>query len=256
MSSSPVLYSCWMCAAPRLEPHLEPANLKACAPSSSSSPAGNGCAGGWRLRARGPAPAARFVAGDTLADALAVGRHINAEGISLTLDHLGENVTSLAEARGIARCLSAACSAQMADADGIEGNVSLKLTQFGLDFSEDACRANVEQLVRRAARTQQLRARRYGVERVHRTHARISSRYLHARLRRGRHGDSGLSASQREGRRNAMPAGHPRPPVQGRLSRARERCFPSQSAMWTAISSQLMKILLDRWRVSGHRHAR
>ncbi len=32
-----------------------------------------------------------------------------------------------------------------------EGNVSLKLTQFGLDFSYDQCRANVEQLVRRAA---------------------------------------------------------------------------------------------------------
>ena len=42
--------------------------------------------------------AARFVAGDTLADALEAGRRINREGISLTLDHLGENVTSLAEA--------------------------------------------------------------------------------------------------------------------------------------------------------------
>src|SRR5215467_12939249 len=40
----------------------------------------------------------RFVAGETLADALAVARKINSEGISLTLDHLGENVTSLAEA--------------------------------------------------------------------------------------------------------------------------------------------------------------
>src|SRR5690349_6810658 len=40
----------------------------------------------------------RFVAGETLADALAVGRKVNSEGISLTLDHLGENVTSLAEA--------------------------------------------------------------------------------------------------------------------------------------------------------------
>ena len=42
--------------------------------------------------------AARFVAGDTLADALEAGRRINREGISLTLDHLGENVTSVEQA--------------------------------------------------------------------------------------------------------------------------------------------------------------
>ncbi len=40
----------------------------------------------------------RFVAGETLADALAVARTANAGGLSVTLDHLGENVTSLAEA--------------------------------------------------------------------------------------------------------------------------------------------------------------
>jgi proline dehydrogenase len=36
-------------------------------------------------------------------------------------------------------------------AGGVEGNVSLKLTQFGMDLSEDACRAHVEQVVRKAA---------------------------------------------------------------------------------------------------------
>ena len=42
--------------------------------------------------------ASRFVAGDTLEDALAAGRRLKAEGIDLTLDRLGESVTSLAEA--------------------------------------------------------------------------------------------------------------------------------------------------------------
>jgi len=42
--------------------------------------------------------ATRFVAGDTLDEALAVGRHVNSEGIAITLDHLGESVTSLEEA--------------------------------------------------------------------------------------------------------------------------------------------------------------
>jgi proline dehydrogenase len=91
----------------------------------------------------------RFVAGDTLEEALAVGRRINSEGISLTLDHLGENVTSLAEAEAFrdvyVRALAAIHEAH------VDGNVSLKLTQFGMDFSEEACRANVEILARRAA---------------------------------------------------------------------------------------------------------
>lgn len=93
--------------------------------------------------------ASRFVAGDTLDNALAVGRRLNSEKIAVTLDHLGESVTSLeeaAQARDVYR--------QVLDAmreSGIEPNVSLKLTQFGLDLSAEACRANVEQLVERAA---------------------------------------------------------------------------------------------------------
>ncbi len=93
--------------------------------------------------------ATRFVAGETLDQALAVSRKLNSEGITITLDHLGESVTTLdeaAEARDVyLRTLSAI------DAYEIRGNVSLKLTQFGLDLSNDQCRANVEQLVRRAA---------------------------------------------------------------------------------------------------------
>src|SRR5579864_8463429 len=91
----------------------------------------------------------RFVAGETLADALAVGRQINSEGISLTLDHLGENVTSLAEAETSRDAYLRALEELRASA--IEGNVSLKLTQFGIDLSEEACRANVAQVVSKAA---------------------------------------------------------------------------------------------------------
>ena len=92
--------------------------------------------------------AARFVAGDTLADALETGRRINSEGISATLDHLGENVTSLAEAEA-SRDVYLRALEEIAR-NGIRCNVSLKLTQFGIDISEQACRANVEQLARRA----------------------------------------------------------------------------------------------------------
>ena len=92
--------------------------------------------------------AARFVAGDSLADALEAGRRINREGISLTLDHLGENVTSLAEAETSRNVYLQALDEL--SGHGINGNVSLKLTQFGIDISEQACRANVERVVSRA----------------------------------------------------------------------------------------------------------
>jgi proline dehydrogenase len=93
--------------------------------------------------------ATRFVAGQFLDQALAVCRQINAEGITITLDHLGESVSTLEEAAA-ARDVYLRTLSAIHDS-GIEGNVSLKLTQFGLDFSYDQCRANVEQLVRRAA---------------------------------------------------------------------------------------------------------
>jgi proline dehydrogenase len=93
--------------------------------------------------------ASRFVAGRTLAEALSVARRLNREGFTITLDHLGESVTSLAEAAEACdeylRILSALSERH------IEGNVSLKLTQFGMDIGEEECRANIERLVRRAA---------------------------------------------------------------------------------------------------------
>jgi proline dehydrogenase len=91
----------------------------------------------------------RFVAGPTLDDAIAVCSRIRSEGIPATLDYLGENVKSLDEAAGCRdmylRMLSAMQRA------GVEPNVSLKLTQFGLDLSESACEENVGALVQAAA---------------------------------------------------------------------------------------------------------
>jgi proline dehydrogenase len=93
--------------------------------------------------------ATRFVAGETLDQAIQVGRNLNSEGFSLTLDVLGESVSSSAEAAqardAYLRTLSAIHE------NGIRGNVSLKLTQFGLDLSSVECLANVDQLVRQAA---------------------------------------------------------------------------------------------------------
>lgn len=92
---------------------------------------------------------ARFVAGEDLDAALAVSRKLNGEGIAVTLDHLGESVTSLEEAAQ-ARDVYLRTEQALIDA-GIRGNVSLKLTQFGLDLSPEACLDNVGMLVRHAA---------------------------------------------------------------------------------------------------------
>jgi proline dehydrogenase len=92
--------------------------------------------------------AARFVAGDTWADGLEAGRRINREGIAVTFDRLGESVTSLAEAE-VSRDEYLRVLAEISD-HHLDANVSIKLTQFGVDISEQACRANVEQLVRKA----------------------------------------------------------------------------------------------------------
>jgi len=91
----------------------------------------------------------RFVAGETLAEALSVARRVNEEGISVTLDHLGENVTSLGEAAASRdEYIHALDEIQAA---GLNANVSIKLTQFGMDIDEAACRDNVERLVKLAA---------------------------------------------------------------------------------------------------------
>ncbi len=92
---------------------------------------------------------ARFVAGDNLAEALETCERINAEGIAVTLDHLGENVSSLDEA--VASRDAYLQALQEIVRRKIDGNVSLKLTQFGMDLSLSECTANVEALVKEAA---------------------------------------------------------------------------------------------------------
>jgi len=90
----------------------------------------------------------RFVAGETLEQALEVCRRLNGEGITVTLDHLGESVSNLDEAAAARDVYIRTLNG--IHASGIRGNVSLKLTQFGMDCSYEQCFANVEQLVQRA----------------------------------------------------------------------------------------------------------
>jgi proline dehydrogenase len=95
--------------------------------------------------------ALRFVAGDNLPQAVSVIRAINAKGIKATFDHLGENVTTNDEAQAAANSyidiLNAIAEARL------DSNVSLKLTQMGMDVDEDLCYRNVERICARARET-------------------------------------------------------------------------------------------------------
>ena len=91
----------------------------------------------------------RFVAGEELGDAVGAARACNHAGMMVTLDYLGENVSSEADARR-------ACGTYLGIFDRIaeeklDANVSLKLTQLGLDLGEEFCQGLVEEIVARAA---------------------------------------------------------------------------------------------------------
>jgi proline dehydrogenase len=90
----------------------------------------------------------RFVAGPTLEREIAVCQKLNTDGYLATLDHLGESVTSLAEADRSRDSYLTALD-QIARLN-LQATVSVKPTQLGLDLSADACRAAVECLVARA----------------------------------------------------------------------------------------------------------
>lgn len=90
----------------------------------------------------------RFIAGRALSDGISVLEKLSKERMLGTLDFLGENVTSLDEAAHSKTCyLQALAEIERAH---LPATVSIKLTQFGLDFSEDACLKNVLSLVERA----------------------------------------------------------------------------------------------------------
>jgi proline dehydrogenase len=93
--------------------------------------------------------ARRYVAGETLDDAVRVVRRLNDEGAMATLDVLGEDVTEAGRARAAVdeyrRVLDAIAE------QGLDCNISVKPSLVGLRVSEDLCRDAIEQIARHAA---------------------------------------------------------------------------------------------------------
>jgi len=96
--------------------------------------------------------ARRFFAGITLQDAIAAIRQLNKQGILATLDHLGESVTNAAEAKVQADAYVDVLRA-IADAK-VDANVSIKLTQMGLDVGREECLGNMRRIVAAAQESQ------------------------------------------------------------------------------------------------------
>ena len=93
--------------------------------------------------------ASRFVAGESLDQGVAAARQLASRGITASLDLLGESVTDEAEAVA-ARDQYLRILDRMA-ASAVEVNVSIKLTQMGLDISEALCVANMTAILEKAA---------------------------------------------------------------------------------------------------------
>src|SRR5947207_809495 len=92
----------------------------------------------------------RFIAGEDIDEAVAAIREINARGCTASFDHLNESVTSTAETEAeVTEYLNVLARI---DESGIDSNVSIKLTQFGLEIDPELTYRNARRVVEDAAR--------------------------------------------------------------------------------------------------------
>lgn len=92
--------------------------------------------------------ASRFVAGEKLEDAIRAIQSLNANGITATLDHLGEHTTNTQEAQMATQDILKALDA--IEQTSVRANVSIKLTQIGLSVDEGLCIENLRTILQHA----------------------------------------------------------------------------------------------------------
>lgn len=90
----------------------------------------------------------RYIAGESLPEALRVVRSLNQRGLLATLDVLGESVTSPDQVEGAVRAYGEAMAALRSEA--LEANISVKLTQLGLKIDRELCLRSVRALAQGA----------------------------------------------------------------------------------------------------------
>src|ERR687893_2663071 len=87
----------------------------------------------------------RYIAGDTLEEAVETVRDLNRLGCVATIDLLGESTESKADAAATLRDYEKVIDAL--DEHKLDSGISVKLTGLGLTLSEELCRANLEEIV-------------------------------------------------------------------------------------------------------------
>ena len=93
--------------------------------------------------------AARFIAGETLDDAILVTKRLNKEGFDVTLDYLGESVHEAAAAEEACRMYVSILD--RIARENLQSHISIKLTQLGLDLDEALALRKLQSIWRRAA---------------------------------------------------------------------------------------------------------
>jgi len=91
----------------------------------------------------------KYIAGETIEDAIRVSKELNSKGIKVTIDLLGEFITDLSEADR--NCEAYLDIIDRIQAQKIDGNYSLKPTMFGLLLNKETCYANIRKIVSKAA---------------------------------------------------------------------------------------------------------
>ena len=92
----------------------------------------------------------RYIAGSTLVEACSVVSGLNEEGKMATIDVLGEEITSREEATALLAEYEDVF--ETIEREGLDSNISVKLTGLGLNLDHEFCRENIAELVREAAK--------------------------------------------------------------------------------------------------------
>ncbi len=111
-------------------------------------------AAGWARKFVSQTPfaqqvAGRFIAGETIAEAIAVAQHLNQAGMSTTINYLGESVGTPAEAMAAKDAILALLDG--IQKEGVDANVSIKPSQLGLHLDATLLYENMRCLLERAA---------------------------------------------------------------------------------------------------------
>ncbi len=125
----------------------------------------------------------RYIAGDTLEEAVSTVRDLNGRGCVATIDLLGESTESKADAAGKLKDYKKVVDAL--EEHGLQSGISVKLTGLGLDLNEELCRANLEEILEYAG----ARGRFVRVDMEDSTHTEATLRIVEDTHRR--HGNTG-----------------------------------------------------------------